>query len=150
MPTLLVHLLLAAATQGFINVFMNLPGISEFSFYAAITAILVDLDHRSDGERSPYIHSLLTVFAVFVIGAAIILLLQDAWMRLLVCSVVVGFVSHISVDAIDRRGLFIAPWKRDQRIILKRSAGGCSSRGRKLYLVIVVLSGLALLIFLLL
>lgn len=148
MPTLLVHLLLSAAVQAFVNVSVNLPGINEFSFYAAITAVLVDLDHRSDGERSPYVHSLATVTAVLVIGIAANILLQDARPRLLVSSIIVGLVSHVLVDATDGRGIFIVPWNCDQRISLKRLAKGCAPMRGRLHLVIAATSAIVLLIFL--
>ncbi|MFQ6127657.1 MAG: hypothetical protein ACE5QW_01970 [Thermoplasmata archaeon] len=149
MPTLLIHSLFAAAVQCLVNLVMIGQGINEFTFYAAIASILVDLDHRSDGKRSSIIHSLVSIFLALAIGVLGVFLLADVWKRLFVSSLTVGFVSHVSIDATDSWGIFVTPWKSKVISFFKALENTRSQGKRRLDLILAILSASTLLILVL-
>lgn len=145
MPTLLIHVLSAAAVQGLVSFTLVGEGISEFTFYAAIASILVDLDHRSDDKRSSAVHSLLTMLLLSAICVATAVVASDAWTGFLLISLFVGFTSHISLDMTDGKGIYIMPRNRERIVPFRRARRpGKSGRGRT-HLILAGLSVSALL-----
>ncbi|MFQ5884315.1 MAG: hypothetical protein ACE5IO_04365 [Thermoplasmata archaeon] len=146
MPTLLIHSLVAAAVQSLVNLGMMGQGINEFTFYAAISSILVDLDHRSDGKRSSAVHSLFSVPLALALGFIILSVANDIWIKLLAFSVTVGFASHVLIDASDRGGIFLVPLKSDVIALFRRSGKSSGQGSRTLHMILTVLSVSTLLI----
>lgn len=136
MSTLLIHVLFAAAVQGLVSFTLVGEGIGEFTFYAAIVSILVDLDHRSDEKRSSVVHSLFTMLLLSAICVAIVVVAGDVWKGFLLISLFVGFASHISLDMTDGEGIYIMPWdsKRIAPFCRARRPGQSRRRGFRLTL----------------
>ena len=146
MPTLLIHVLSAAALQGLVSLTLVGQGISEFTFYAAIVSILVDSDHRSDEKRSSTIHSAFTMMVLSAACVASAAVAGDVWTEFLLISFVVGFVSHISLDVTDGEGIYIVPWKSKRIAPFRRAKRPRDSKRRRAHLILVVLSASTLLI----
>jgi len=146
MPTLLIHVLFAAAVQGLVSFPLVGQGLSEFTFYAAIVSILVDLDHRSDEKRSSAIHSFLTTSLLSAICVAIAVVAGDVWTGLLLISIVVGFVSHISLDVTDGEGIYVVPRNSKRIAPFRRARRPRQSRRRRSHLILAGLSVSVLLV----
>jgi hypothetical protein len=147
-PTLLVHALLAAAVQGLICVALVGQGINEFVFYAAIVSILVNLDHRSDEERSSVVHSLFTVSLVSLVCMTGVAIAHDLPSKTLAISFAVGFTSHVLLDTTDGDGIYVVPWSAKRVAPSRMYERTGRSKRRRGHLILAVLSALALLVLL--
>ncbi|MCK4457751.1 MAG: hypothetical protein KAW39_08430 [Thermoplasmata archaeon] len=146
MPALLIHVLFAAAVQGLVSFTLVSEGISEFTFYAAIVSILVDLDHRSDEKRSSAVHSLFTMSLLSAICVATAVVAGDVWTGFLLISLFVGFTSHISLDMTDGEGIYIMPRNREMIAPFCRARRPGKSRRRRFHLILAGLSVSVLLV----
>jgi membrane-bound metal-dependent hydrolase YbcI (DUF457 family) len=140
-----LHALLAAAVQGSICVVFVGQGINEFAFYAALVSIIVDLDHRSDEERSSAIHSLFTVSTLFIMCFTWIALTSDIASKMLAASILVGFTTHVLLDITDGEGIYVVPWK-SRRIAPFHQSRFERPPMRGIQVILAVLSGFALLV----
>jgi hypothetical protein len=144
-PTLLIHVLFAAAVQGLVSFILIGEGISEFTFFAAIVSILVDLDHRSDEKRSSAVHSLFTMSLLSIICVAMAAVASDVWTGFLLISMFVGFTSHISLDMTDGKGIYILPRNREMIAPFCRARRPGKSGRSRAHLILAGLSVSALL-----
>ncbi|MFQ6106681.1 MAG: hypothetical protein ACE5QF_03725 [Thermoplasmata archaeon] len=145
MPTLLVHSLFSAAVQSLLNVALVGQGINEFTFWATISSILVNLDHRSDGKRSSVVHSVFTTMLVFAIGVLVVMIANNIWLAYLVLSVSIGFGGHITLDVLDG-AILVLPIGDHQSTALRNSSRNARHSFLSLPLVIAVFSASVLLV----